>query len=187
MSSERQFHATVHVGAPSLAEAQRAAADVIGFVSTHVTVLTSAVAPYPKFDDQYAVTLALDPAEPEGVVASIKAAVGGEWTGDSEDEPWAIWDVRLGGPAPVPAMRWVHLQVFTANTTTVRLSDDEALVLFERLSAWQEAGDDATIALDPADVTAFNALQCLLERELDEPFMADYAERLASARARLAD
>jgi hypothetical protein len=68
-------------------------------------------------------------------------------------------------------------------TVTLRLTPDEALVLFDFLQRF-DATDTLSID-DPAEQRALWNLSCLLERELTEPFLPDYAEHLAAARDRL--
>lgn len=70
------------------------------------------------------------------------------------------------------------------------LSAEEALVLFELLSRWsEESGSGKTPGAacfeNPAEPAVLDALCCLLERQLAEPFGDDYADMLAKARDRL--
>ncbi len=67
----------------------------------------------------------------------------------------------------------------------VRLTQDEALVLFEFLSRYGDTGE--LQVEDQAERRALWNLCCLLEKELLEPFKPDYVELLESARSRLRD
>ena len=70
---------------------------------------------------------------------------------------------------------------------TLALEDHEALVLFDFLSR-EIDGPKRRIgeAIEhPAEFWALNAVHCALERQLEEPFAGDYAQRLAAARARV--
>jgi hypothetical protein len=68
---------------------------------------------------------------------------------------------------------------------SIKLSKAEALVLFEFLSRY--SNEDKLIIEDQAEQRALWNLQCVLEKELMEPFMANYSELLASAREGLRD
>ena len=71
-----------------------------------------------------------------------------------------------------------------ANAFSVPLDADEALVLFEVLSRW--SNDEKPLEVtDSSEATALNAVLAQLERQLVDPFRADYAERLEKARAAL--
>ena len=65
----------------------------------------------------------------------------------------------------------------------VQLSADEALVLFELLSRFEE--NDTFMIADPAESHALSHLLAQLEKQLVTPFDARYAEILAAAQARL--
>lgn len=67
----------------------------------------------------------------------------------------------------------------------LRLTPDEALVLFELLSRYSDS-DELRIE-DQAEQRALWNLCCLLEKQLVEPFKPDYIELLQSARNRLRD
>lgn len=68
---------------------------------------------------------------------------------------------------------------------TLTLAHDEALVLHDFL---QRFGASGTLTLeDQAEQRALWNLACLLERELVEPFSADYAEALRRARDTIRD
>lgn len=76
-----------------------------------------------------------------------------------------------------------------AAPTTLTLSADEALVLFELLSRWSEDHAAARPSGDcfesPAEVGALLGVLACLESQLTEPLQANYADLLAAARARL--
>ena len=65
----------------------------------------------------------------------------------------------------------------------VSLTDDEALVLFEFLTRFSR--DECLSIGHPSEETALWNLQCLLERELEQPLRSNYAELLEKARQRL--
>jgi len=67
--------------------------------------------------------------------------------------------------------------------TALDLDDDEALVIFEFLSRYQESGQ-LTVA-HPGEDRALANLLCLLEKQLVAPFGPDYDRALAEARQRL--
>ena len=67
----------------------------------------------------------------------------------------------------------------------VTLTSDEALVLFDVLHRWEEAGAITEPGNDGERVALWN-LSALLEPLLTEPFEQDYAERVAAAKIRLA-
>jgi hypothetical protein len=72
----------------------------------------------------------------------------------------------------------------------IGFSAEEALVLFELLSRWSEYREGcetpgAACFESPAEPAVLDALCCLLERQMAEPFRADYADLLAEARDRL--
>jgi hypothetical protein len=68
---------------------------------------------------------------------------------------------------------------------TVELTGDEALILFEFLSRFS---DTDTLSLeDQAEARALWNLLCLLQKQLVEPFRANYQELLRQARDRLRD
>lgn len=71
------------------------------------------------------------------------------------------------------------------NRVEVRLTPDEALVLFEFLSRYSD-GDELRVE-DQAEQRALWNLCCLLEKQLVEPFNPNYFELLESARNRLRD
>jgi hypothetical protein len=71
------------------------------------------------------------------------------------------------------------------NQVEIRLTPDEALVLFEFLS--RSSDSDEWRVEDQVEKKALENLCCLLEKELVEPFHPDYAGLLQAARRRLSD
>jgi hypothetical protein len=72
-----------------------------------------------------------------------------------------------------------------AREVVLRLTRDEALVLFELLHHWEDQ-DRVTQPEHHAGQIALWNLSCLLERELIEPFDPAYERLLNEARTRLA-
>jgi hypothetical protein len=68
-----------------------------------------------------------------------------------------------------------------ANTFYVTFDADEALVLFELLSRWSNDGKSLEVG-DASEATALDGLLAQLEKQLVDPFQANYAERLEKAR-----
>jgi hypothetical protein len=68
---------------------------------------------------------------------------------------------------------------------SVTLSPDEALVLFELLHRWEDAGWYESGDLLPGERTALWALFSGLERTLVEPFNDTYLDLVDQARERL--
>ncbi|WP_294124090.1 hypothetical protein [Sphingomonas sp.] len=72
----------------------------------------------------------------------------------------------------------------------IRLTPDEAIVLFDLLSRWSGSGDDDT----PKDTCFENTAECAvlhgllgeLEKQLVAPFKPNYGEMVDAARGRLA-
>jgi hypothetical protein len=70
----------------------------------------------------------------------------------------------------------------------LKLSRDEALVLFEWLRRTDDLTDDfGDLVEHQAEQRALWNLTCLLERELVEPFQPEYRELVDQARSRLRD
>lgn len=69
------------------------------------------------------------------------------------------------------------------NDVEIRLTPDEALVLFEFLS--RSSDSDEWRVEDQAEKGALENLVCLLEKQLVEPFDPDFAGLLQAARRRL--
>lgn len=68
---------------------------------------------------------------------------------------------------------------------TLDLSADEALVLFEFLSRWQETGTFDLV--DQAEQRVLWDVLASLEKNLAEPFSPEYGSLVAEARTRLRD
>lgn len=68
---------------------------------------------------------------------------------------------------------------------TIALTTDEALVLFEWLSRFNQR-DDVEFA-DQAEQRVLWDIEATLETKLAEPFRGDYDELIAAARARVRD
>lgn len=68
---------------------------------------------------------------------------------------------------------------------TLDLSADEALVLFEFLSRWDETGTFDLV--DQAEQRVLWDVLAGLEGQLTEPFSPDYGALVAAARTRLRD
>jgi hypothetical protein len=75
------------------------------------------------------------------------------------------------------------------DTAKIKLSADEALVLFELLSRWSDSSDaptpDATCFESTAEGAVLNMVLCDLEKQLVAPFRQEYEELLSAARTRL--
>ena len=67
----------------------------------------------------------------------------------------------------------------------VRLSKNEALVLFEFLSRFSDRRE--LLIEDQSEERVLWNVCCLLEKTLTEPFRADYDNRIAEARSALRD
>lgn len=65
----------------------------------------------------------------------------------------------------------------------IALTSEEALVLFELLARFSET-EELTVA-DQAERQVLWNVACLLERELVEPFQANYRELLEAAKKKL--
>ncbi|RZU49198.1 hypothetical protein EV385_0936 [Krasilnikovia cinnamomea] len=72
--------------------------------------------------------------------------------------------------------------------TILRLTSDEALVLFEWLNRTdKQTAGFGSLVQDQAEQRALWNLICLLERELVEPFSERYVDLVEQARERLRD
>jgi len=67
--------------------------------------------------------------------------------------------------------------------TSFSLTHEQALVLFELLSRW--GSKDQISNLDDAEKSVLQTLSAKLERQLDEPFHADYDQILAQAKQKV--
>jgi hypothetical protein len=99
---------------------------------------------------------------------------------------------RTGRTTPqistLQAWRYVHFPLMGQDEVVLRLSHDEALVLFD----WLTRTDERTKAFgdlveDQAEKRALWNLTALLERVLIEPFSAQYRELVDRARDSLRD
>jgi len=87
-------------------------------------------------------------------------------------------------PSAVEHLRGVALTIVDDHMARVfSVSPDEALVLFEVLHRWEDAGGVSTP--DRAETIALQALSAALESTLTEPFSPAYPDLLAAAKARL--
>lgn len=72
----------------------------------------------------------------------------------------------------------------------IRLTPDEAIVLFDLLARWIDGRDAATpdsaCFESPAECVVLQGALASLETQLTAPFRADYADTVERARARLA-
>ncbi|GAA4693224.1 hypothetical protein [Nocardioides conyzicola] len=67
---------------------------------------------------------------------------------------------------------------------TISLTSDEALVLFDLLHRWEDAGRLSAPQHKGEQVALWN-LSTLLDQELGEPFGSEYGDLVAVARDRL--
>jgi hypothetical protein len=70
---------------------------------------------------------------------------------------------------------------------TLRLTNDEALVLSDWLDRHDKGGTLEGLCDHKGEVAAFRRLEGLLEKELVEPFDPRYEQLVAKARERLAE
>ena len=69
---------------------------------------------------------------------------------------------------------------------TIDLSDEEALVLFDRLAGYGTNDDGRILAIrNAAERNVLWSIACQLEKQLVAPFRDDYGELLALARQRV--
>lgn len=73
-----------------------------------------------------------------------------------------------------------------SNEITIKLTKDEALVLFEFLSRFNE-NDNKEIFQDQAEEKALWIIEGQLEKILVEPFMSNYQDIIQEARNRIRD
>jgi hypothetical protein len=72
------------------------------------------------------------------------------------------------------------------DSVTLTLSRNVSLVLFELLSQFSDSNNVHVVRLDDeCESVALRNLSCELERQLVEPFQANYSRLLDDARARL--
>ena len=68
---------------------------------------------------------------------------------------------------------------------TIEISRAEALVLFDALARYADRGGDSLLIEHEAEKRVLAGLLCVLEKQLAEPFSADYQTLLSQARAEL--
>ena len=68
----------------------------------------------------------------------------------------------------------------------IELTKEAAIVLFEFLQRFNE-NDDLNRFEDQAEQRVLWNIECILEKELNEPFRADYEEIVKKARAAVRD
>jgi hypothetical protein len=76
----------------------------------------------------------------------------------------------------------IQSQSATTNEATIRLDGDQALVLFEWLASKRDEDETAEVT---AQASVFDDMLAQLEKQLSEPFAANYADLLKEARKRL--
>ena len=72
------------------------------------------------------------------------------------------------------------------NQLNIKLTKDEAIVLFEFLGRFNEKADDSLFN-DQSEKRVLWNIECILEKELSEPFEQDYNEILKLARENVRD
>jgi hypothetical protein len=68
----------------------------------------------------------------------------------------------------------------------IKLTKDEALVLFEFLARFNEK-DHQNLFEDQAEQKVLLILECILEKQLSEPFLPDYIKIVQSSRDKIRD
>ncbi len=74
----------------------------------------------------------------------------------------------------------------TNNKVNIELTKEEAIVLFEYLGRFNE-NDNLEKFEDQAEQRVLWDIECILEKELSEPFRADYQEIVKKAREAVRD
>jgi hypothetical protein len=74
----------------------------------------------------------------------------------------------------------------TKDKINIELTKEEAIVLFEFLGRFNE-NDALDKFEDQAEQRVLWDIECILEKELSEPFHADYSEIVKKARERVRD
>lgn len=69
----------------------------------------------------------------------------------------------------------------TDNKVNIELTKEEAIVFFEFLGRFND-NDDSDRFEDQAEQRVLWDIECILEKELSEPFQADYQEIVKKAR-----
>ena len=72
------------------------------------------------------------------------------------------------------------------NQLNIELTKDEAIVLFEFLGRFNEKEDDSLFE-DQSEQRVLWNIECILEKELPEPFKKDYNDILKLARENVRD
>lgn len=73
-----------------------------------------------------------------------------------------------------------------AKKLNIELTKEEAIVLFEFLGRFNER-DDSSIFEDQSEQRVLWDIECILEKELSEPFQANYQEIVKKARKAVRD
>ncbi len=109
---EWQLFLQTYVAADGYGEAFAIAGDLIGRIAPIATVAECRVRPYPKFEDQYGVWLDLRADDPPAAFDALFADLADGWMAEGDPaERFAVWDRRRHGPAALPALRWLHLNL----------------------------------------------------------------------------
>ena len=73
-----------------------------------------------------------------------------------------------------------------SKNVNIQLTKDEAIVLFEFLGRFNERTDSDRFE-DQSEERVLCDIECILEKELSEPFQADYQEIVKRARINVRD
>ena len=73
-----------------------------------------------------------------------------------------------------------------AKEVNIEVTNDEAIVLFEFLARFNES-DDLNRFEDQSEQRVLWDIECILEKELSEPFRSDYKEILKKSRETVRD
>ncbi|WP_421806432.1 hypothetical protein [Flagellimonas sp.] len=73
-----------------------------------------------------------------------------------------------------------------SKNVSIQLTKEEAIVLFEFLGRFNEI-DDSSRFEDQSEQRVLWDIECILEKELSEPFQADYLEIVNNAREAVRD
>ena len=74
----------------------------------------------------------------------------------------------------------------SSKNVNIQLTKDEAIVLFEFLGRFNKNIDSKRFEYQAEERVLWN-IECILEKELSEPFLADYQEIVKKARKNLRD
>ena len=72
------------------------------------------------------------------------------------------------------------------DNVNIKLTKEEAIVFFEFLGRFNKS-EDPTSFEDQAEQRVLWNMECILEKELSEPFQADYPEIIEKARESVRD